>query len=201
VSDSGCRIGSFLSHTLKLRITVQMVHFLLKHLLKQRTEVAGVTFSDSDSAPVPNFFNPGPSILQIWESDSCSHSGYNHPSNRNFPMFLPKKWPHRLLLLPKWKSDSGTGSVFSQTFDSGSSSDRKTQNPAGVETGNPVLVPPLREISCCAPRFPLISTARFHPLILRSRSWKFWKGRSRKFYHRLRNPDCDLPNCCDTFGL
>jgi len=42
-----------------------MVHFLLKHLLKQRTEVAGVTFSDSDSAPVPNFFNPGPSILQI----------------------------------------------------------------------------------------------------------------------------------------
>jgi len=46
-------------------------------------EVAGVTFSDSDSAPVPIFFNPGPEIFQIWESGSCSDSGYNHRSNRN----------------------------------------------------------------------------------------------------------------------
>jgi len=79
-------------------------------------EVAGVTFSDSDSAPVPKFLNldpvPGPAILQIWESDSCSDSGYNHRSNRNLPMFLPKKWPHRLLLLPKWKIDSGSASGF-----------------------------------------------------------------------------------------
>jgi len=29
------------------------------------TEVAGVTFSDSDSAPAPKFLNPGPAILQI----------------------------------------------------------------------------------------------------------------------------------------
>jgi len=46
-------------------------------------EVVGVTFSNSDSSPVPKFLNPGPAILQIWESDSCSDSGYNHQSNRN----------------------------------------------------------------------------------------------------------------------
>jgi len=40
----------------------------------KRSEVAGVTFSDSESAPVPKFLNPGPVILQIWESDSCSDS-------------------------------------------------------------------------------------------------------------------------------
>ena len=59
-------------------------------------EVARVTFSDSVSAPVSNCLNPGPdpTILQIWESDSCSDSGYNHRSNRNLPMFLPKTWPH-----------------------------------------------------------------------------------------------------------
>ena len=35
------------------------------------------------------FLNPvpdsGPSIIWIWESDSCSDSGYNHRSNRNLP--------------------------------------------------------------------------------------------------------------------
>jgi len=86
----------------------------------------------------------GPVILQIWESDSCSDSGYNHRSNCNLPMFLPKKWPHRLLLLPKWKSDSGSGSGFSQIFDSGSGSERKTQNSAGINSGNPDPVPPLQ---------------------------------------------------------
>ena len=48
-------------------------------------EVAGVTVSDSDSVPVPKFWNPGPdpgpAIFQIWESDSCSDSGCNHQSN------------------------------------------------------------------------------------------------------------------------
>jgi len=65
----------------------------------------------SCAAPVLNFFNPDPgrAILQIWESDSCSDSCYNHRSNRNLPMFLLKKWPHRLLLLPKLKSDTGSG--------------------------------------------------------------------------------------------
>ena len=79
-------------------------------------EVAGVTFSDSDSAPVQKVLNPDPdpglAFLQFWESDSCSDSGYIQPSNHSLPMFLPKKWPHRLLLLPKWKSDSGSGSGF-----------------------------------------------------------------------------------------
>ena len=62
------------------------------------SEVAGVTFSDSDSAPVPKFLNPGPArgpaLLRIWESDSCSDSGYNHWTNRNLPMLLLKKRPH-----------------------------------------------------------------------------------------------------------
>jgi len=111
--------------------------------------VAGVTFSDS--TPARKFLNPGPAIIQIWESDSCSDSGYNHRSNRNLPMFLLKKWPHknrphRLLLLPKWKSDSGSGSVFSQIFDSrnGSGFERKTQNPAGVDSSTSDPVPPLQ---------------------------------------------------------
>jgi len=50
----------------------------------QKREMARVTFSDS--TPVPKFLNPGPAIFQIWESDSCSLSGYNHWSNRNVPM-------------------------------------------------------------------------------------------------------------------
>jgi len=41
----------------------------------------------------------------------------------NFPMFLLKKCPHRLLLLPKLKSDSGSGIGFSQIFYSGSGSE------------------------------------------------------------------------------
>ena len=69
--------------------------------------LAGVTFSDSDSAPVTKFLNPdsGPLLFQIWESDSCSDSGYNHRSKCNLPIFLLEKWPHRLLL-QRW-SDSG----------------------------------------------------------------------------------------------
>jgi len=59
--------------------------------LKFKVEVDGVIFSDTDSSPVPKFWNPGaepgPAILQIWESDSCSDSGYNHRSNRYYPCF------------------------------------------------------------------------------------------------------------------
>jgi len=41
-------------------------------------EVAGVTFSDSDFAPVLKFLNPDPEIFQIWESDSgCYRSNRN----------------------------------------------------------------------------------------------------------------------------
>jgi len=79
--------------------------------------------------------------FQIWESYSCSDSGYNHRSYLNFLMFLLKKWPHRLLLLPRLKIDSGSGSGFCQIFDSGS--ERKTQNPVEVDCGTPDPVPPL----------------------------------------------------------
>ena len=78
------------------------------------SNVTGVTFSDSDSTPVPKFLIPAPAILQVWESNSSSESGYNHWSNHILLMFLPKKWLHRLLLLPRWKSDSGSGSGFHQ---------------------------------------------------------------------------------------
>ena len=108
-------------------------------------EVAGVTFSDSDSTPISKFLNPdpGPKIFQIWESDSCSDSGY-HRSNRNLPRFLLKKWPRRLLLLPTLTSDSGSESDFSQIFDSGPVLGlKKSQNPAGVDSGTLDTWPPL----------------------------------------------------------
>jgi len=66
------------------------------------------------------------------EPDSCSDSACNHRSNCNLPIFLLKKLSHRLLLLPKLKSD--TGSSFSQIFDSGS--EGKPQNPVGVDSGS-----------------------------------------------------------------
>ena len=49
------------------------------------------------------------------------------------------------LLLPKLKSDSGSGSSFSQNFDSepGSRCERKRKNPAGVDSGTPDPWPPL----------------------------------------------------------
>jgi len=85
--------------------------------------------------------DPGPTIFQIWESYSCSDSSYIHRSNRNLPMFLLKELPHRFLLLPKLKSDSGSG--FSQIFDSGSGSGfkRKTEDRAGVDSGTLYPVP------------------------------------------------------------
>jgi len=108
--------------------------------------VARVTFSDFDSALVPKVLNlgAGPKIFQISESDSCSDSSY-HRSNRNLPMLFLKKRPRRLLLLPKLKSDFG--SRFSQILDSGS--ERKTQNPAGVDSGTADPWPPLSHTTAC----------------------------------------------------
>jgi len=58
-----------------------------------------------------------------------------------------KKWPSRLLLLPKLRSDSGSGWGSSQNFDSGcGSGSKKIQNPAGVDSGTPDPWPPLRYI-------------------------------------------------------
>ena len=117
-------------------------------------EVAGVTFSDSNSAPVPKFFNPGPEIFQNWESDS----GY-YRCNPGSPLFLLQKWPRRLLLLPKLKSDSGT--VFSRIFDFGFGSERKTQNPAGVDDSGSVATSAVSSLLLALrePVFPLQNSA------------------------------------------
>ena len=56
-------------------------------------------------------------ILKLWESDSCSESGY-HWGNRKLPMVLLQKWPRILLLLPRLKSHSGSTYGFSKNFDS-----------------------------------------------------------------------------------
>jgi len=110
--------------------------------------VVGVTFEDSDSAPVPKFLNPGPAILQIWESDSCSDSGYNHRSKRNLPMFLPEKWPQQTPATAEMGKWLRLRIRFFTNFwlRCGSGSERKTQNPAGVDSGNPDPVPPLTTI-------------------------------------------------------
>jgi len=78
-----------------------------------RAMMAGVTFSDSDAAPVPTFLNPdqGPKVFQIWKSDSCSDSGY-HRSKRNLPIFLLKKWPRRFLLCQNLKVTPDPGPDF-----------------------------------------------------------------------------------------
>ena len=45
--------------------------------------------------------------------------------------------------MPKLKSDAGSGSGFSQIFDSESRSEQKPQNPVGVDSGSPNPVPNL----------------------------------------------------------
>jgi len=99
-------------------------------------EVVGVTFSDSDSAPIPKVLNPGPGTenFQIWESNSC----YNR-CNRKLPMFfLLQKWPLRLLLLAKLTSDRIQVRFF-KNFYSGSRSERKTQSPRTLLESTPAL--------------------------------------------------------------
>jgi len=76
-------------------------------------------------------------------------------------MFLLKKRPHGLLLLPNLKSDSGSG--FSKIFDYGSRSERKMQNPAGVDSGSPDPVP---HLVCC-----FVGSAEWHVLSNESISW------------------------------
>ena len=61
---------------------------------------------------------PGPGNFKIWESASCSDSCCHRP-NRNLPMFLLRKWPCRPLLLPKLKSDPGSGFSHIFTLDPG----------------------------------------------------------------------------------
>jgi len=106
-------IPMMLSHLSTRNISPAMLQYRMKadqalfsHVFL--TEVAGVTFSDSDSVPVPQFSNPDPrsNFFQIRESDPCSNSG-KHRCNRHSATSVLKKphlWrPRRLLLLLKIK--------------------------------------------------------------------------------------------------
>ena len=132
------------------RWSVKTRHSKYSFALSNSPEVARVTFSDSDSThvtkilnldPVRKFFkfeNPTP-VQTPATIDPPMVAGV-----RNFEMyacFHLKEWPRRLLLLHKLKSASRSGSVFSQTFDTGS--ERKTQNPAAVDSSTPDPWPPL----------------------------------------------------------
>jgi len=88
---------------------------------QRRLEVARATFSNSYSAPVPKFLNPGPKNLQNWESDSCSESG-NIRCRQNWAM-LVLRIGHRATQAPA-AAESDRGSGFSLVFVSGS--ERKT---------------------------------------------------------------------------
>jgi len=92
-------------------------------------EVASITFSDSDSTPVSEFWNPGPDPgppnIKIKKSDSCSDSGYNNRFSRNLLMFLLKKWSHWLLYCRNWKVAPDPGPVFHKFLTSGPDPDPK----------------------------------------------------------------------------
>ena len=119
----------------------------IKKLTRWRPEVAGATFSDSDSTPVPKFLNPGPgpdpapAIFQIWKSDYCTDSGYNHPSNRKFAHVFPNEMTTQTPATAEIEKWLRIRVRFSQIFDFGS--EKKTQNPAGVDSGTPDPVPTL----------------------------------------------------------
>ena len=59
----------------------------------------------------------GPAIFQIWESDSCSDSSYNHQSNVNLSMFLLKKWQPRLLHCLRYSGSGPTSDHYPVTSD------------------------------------------------------------------------------------
>ena len=90
-----------------------------------------IPFSDNNSLPVPKIFkfeNPIPvetsATIDATESQQCFYLKAIHEN-------------HGLLLL-KMKSDSGSGSVFSKIFCSGSGagSERKTKGAAGIDSGS-----------------------------------------------------------------
>jgi len=111
-------------------------------------------------------------------------------------MFLFKKWLHRLLLLSKLKSDAGSGSGFSKIFDSGS--ERKTQNPAGVDSGNSDLVPPGNDTTtvvkmlfvaslgsatiALTPYFSILDNMHQGPKFRFEQLWKHKKSKYRNFF-------------------
>jgi len=58
------------SHTVVHGSSHALVAYTTRRIRWCTAEVAGVPFSDSDSAPVPKFLKPGPAS-KIFESDSC----------------------------------------------------------------------------------------------------------------------------------
>jgi len=62
----------------------------------------------------------------------------------------------------------------------------------------------LKQLSCCAPHFPLILTAKLYSLYVKESEseilerlqseLKFWKGQSQIFYLRLCNPGRNVLN-------
>jgi len=86
-------------------------------------EVAGVTFSDSDSASIPKFLNPTPVQNPATIIDQTVL----------YPCFYLRNDRKDSCCCRNWKVTPGVGFGFSQIFDSGS--ERKTLNPAGVDSG------------------------------------------------------------------
>ena len=66
----------------------------------------------------------GLAILQIWESDSCSDSGYNHRSSRNLPMFLRNDHAESCYCR-NWKLTPDPGLVFPKFLTPGSNEKRR----------------------------------------------------------------------------
>jgi len=61
-----CEIACALKHTFtQCAVFLQGTLLVTNFTNLCKLEVAGVIFSDSDSAPVPKFLNPGPAIFQI----------------------------------------------------------------------------------------------------------------------------------------
>jgi len=76
----------------------------------------------------------GSGIFLIWESDSCLDSGY-HGSNLNFPMLLHKEMTTQTPVTTEIERWLQIWVRFFTNFWLGS--ERKTQNPAGVDSAAP----------------------------------------------------------------
>ena len=133
--------------------------------------------TSSDPALVSKTLNPGAEIFQLWESDSCSDSGY-HWSNREcthvlllrkWPrrlllcthVLLLRKWPRRLLLLLKLKRDSGSG--FLQNFDSGSEEKRRILPESTPDPWPPMILAGIAAYAATKQTTILIFRARCQP--------------------------------------
>jgi len=81
-----------------------LVPWPVDHLYHFTAEVDGVTFSNSDSVPVPIFLKPDPEISKC------------HRSNRNIPMFLLRNDHNDSCNYRKWKVTLDPVPVFNKFF-------------------------------------------------------------------------------------